>query len=80
MLAGGGEVDEFIKCFDDNTGKELPWQVKQAREKELKYLRQSTTSHKAFDGADANQFTTCCPSSTAGTGHACMRELPRWKL
>ena len=41
MLAGAGEEDEFIKCFDDVTGKELPWQaVKQAREKELKCLRE----------------------------------------
>ena len=41
MLAGAGEEDEFIKCFDDTTGKELPWQsVKEAREKELKYLRE----------------------------------------
>ena len=39
MLAGAGVMDEFIKCFDDVTGKELPWQaVKEAREKELKYL------------------------------------------
>ena len=36
-----GEEDGFIKCFDDITGKELSWQaVKQAREKELKYLRE----------------------------------------
>ena len=41
MLAEAGEVDEFIKCFDDITGKELPWQaVKEAREKELTYLRE----------------------------------------
>ena len=41
MLAGAGEEDEFIKCFDDITGKELPWQaVKQAREQELMYLRE----------------------------------------
>ena len=34
MLAGAGEEDKFIKCFDDITRKELPWQaVKQAREK-----------------------------------------------
>ena len=39
MLAGAGEEAEFIKCFDDITGKELPWQaVKEAREKVLKYL------------------------------------------
>ena len=41
MLADAGEEDEFNKCFDDITGKELPWQAaKQAREKELKYLRE----------------------------------------
>ena len=28
MLAAAGEEDEFIKCFDDVTGKELPWQAK----------------------------------------------------
>ena len=26
-LAGAGEEDEVIKCFDDFTGKELPWQA-----------------------------------------------------
>ena len=41
MLARAGEEDEFIKCYDDITGKELLWQaVKPAREKELKYLRE----------------------------------------
>ena len=40
-LAGAGEEDESIKCFDDVTGKEVLWQaVKEAREKELKYLRE----------------------------------------
>ena len=40
ILAGAGEEDEYIKCFGDVTGKELPWQpVNQAREQELKYLR-----------------------------------------
>ena len=34
MLAGAGDEDEFVRCFDDITGKELPWQaVKEAREK-----------------------------------------------
>ena len=37
MLAGAGEADDFINCFDDITGKELPWQaVKEAREKGAK--------------------------------------------
>ena len=36
MLAEAGEEDEFIRCYDDITGKELLRQVvKQAREKEL---------------------------------------------
>ena len=40
MLAGAGEEDEYIKCFGDVTGKELSWQpLNQAREQELKYLR-----------------------------------------
>ena len=42
MLAEAGEEDKiFIQCSDDITGKELLWQaVKEAREKELKYLRE----------------------------------------
>ena len=41
MLAEACEENEFIKCFDDIIGEELPWQaVKEAREKELKYLRE----------------------------------------
>ena len=36
-LAGAGEEDNFNKCFDDITGKELQ-AVKQAREQELKHL------------------------------------------
>ena len=41
MLAETGEENEFIKCFDDITGKELLWQaLKEAREKEVKYLRE----------------------------------------
>ena len=41
MLAGADEEDEFSKCFGHITGKELIWQaVKQAREQELKYLRE----------------------------------------
>ena len=41
MIAGVSDEDKFVKCLDDITGRELPWQaVKQAREKELKYLRE----------------------------------------
>ena len=41
MLAEAGEEDEFVKCFDDIIlARSCPWQaVKEAREKELKYLR-----------------------------------------
>ena len=40
VLAEAGEENEFFKCFNDTTGKELLWQaVKEARAKELKYLR-----------------------------------------
>ena len=47
MLAGAGEEDEFIKCFDDITGKELPWQaVKPVREQELKYMREHGVCEK----------------------------------
>ena len=35
MIAGVCDEDKFVKCLDDITGRELPWQaVKQAREKE----------------------------------------------
>ena len=27
MLAEAGEEDDFITCFDDITGEELPWQA-----------------------------------------------------
>ena len=41
MLADAGEKQEqYVICFDDITGKELPWhEVRKARELELKYLR-----------------------------------------
>ena len=41
MLADVGEEQEQdVVCFDDITGKELPWHaVREARELELKYLR-----------------------------------------
>ena len=41
MLADVGEEQEqYVICFDDITGKELPWHaVREARELELKYLR-----------------------------------------
>ena len=41
LLADVGEKQEqYVICFDDITGKELPWlAVREARELELKYLR-----------------------------------------
>ena len=52
MLAEAGEEDEFIKCFDDITRKELPWQaVKEAREKGVKYLRELGVYEKVDDRA-----------------------------
>ena len=52
MLAGAGDEDEFFKCFDDITGKELPWQsVKETREKELKYLRELGVYEKVDERA-----------------------------
>ena len=36
MIAGVSDEDKFVKCLDDITGRELPWQaVKQAREKRV---------------------------------------------
>ena len=35
-----GEQEQDVICFDDITGKELPWHaVRKARDLELKYLR-----------------------------------------
>ena len=52
MLAGDGEEDELIKCFNDITGEELPWQaVKEAHEKELKYLRELGVYEKVDERA-----------------------------
>ena len=73
ILAGAGDEDEFFKCFDDMTGKELPWQgVKETREKELTYLRElgeneevgeraAVAKYNVTPGrADATPFTNCC--------------------
>ena len=57
MLAGAGEEDEFIKCNDDITGKELSWQaVKEAREKELKYLRELDVYEKVDERAAVAKY------------------------
>ena len=57
MLAEAGEENEFIKCFDDITGKELPWQaVKEAREKELKYLRELGVYEEADERTAVSKY------------------------
>ena len=57
MLAGAGEEDEFIKCFDDVTGKELPWQAaKEAREKELKHLCELGVHEKVDERAAVAKY------------------------
>ena len=57
MLAGAGEEDTFIECFDDITGKELPWQaVKQAREQELKFLRELGVYEKVDEDAAVAKY------------------------
>ena len=45
------------KCIDDITGKELPWQVvKQARERELKYLRELGVYEKVDERAAVAKY------------------------
>ena len=57
MLARVGEESLLLKCFDDITGKELPWQaVKQAREKELKYLRELGVYEEANERTAVSKY------------------------
>ena len=57
MLAEAGEEDEFVKCFDDIAGKEMPWQVvKQARDKEVKYLRELGVYEKVGERAAVAKY------------------------
>ena len=66
MLAGAGEEDKFIKCFDDVIGKELLWQVvRQAREQELKYLRELGVYEKVGEHAAVAKCNT--PTDTKWT-------------
>ena len=58
MLAEAGEENEFIKCIDDITGKELPWQaVKEARAKEPKYLRELGVYEKVDERTAVAQYS-----------------------
>ena len=57
MLTEAREEDEFFKCFDGITGNELPWQaVKQAREKELQYLRELVVCEKVDERAAVAKY------------------------
>ena len=57
-LPGAGEEDGFIKCYDDTTGKELPWQaVEPGREKELKYLRELGVYEKVDERAAVAKYS-----------------------
>ena len=48
---------EFIKCYDDFTGKELPWQaVKKARDQESKYLRELGVCEKVDEHAAVAKY------------------------
>ena len=59
MLTGDGEEHKLIKCLDDITGKELLWQAaKEAREKELKYLRELCVYEKVERAAVAKYNVT----------------------
>ena len=56
-LAEAGEEDGFIKCFDYITGEELSWQaVKEAREKEVKYLRELGVYQKVDERASVAKY------------------------
>ena len=65
MVAEAGEEDEFIKCCDDITGKELPLQaVTEAREKDLKYLRELLACMKRSMSTTSPQSTQRGPTLT----------------
>ena len=77
------EQEQDVICFDDITGKELPWHaVRKARELELKYLRDlglecmrklmrkrnHSSGHKRFDTDKAFEGGPC------RSDHECVRE------
>ena len=54
MLAGAAEEDEFIKCFNDITGKDLAeWQVV----KELKCLRELGVYEKVDERSAVSKYS-----------------------
>ena len=67
MLADVGEEQEQdVICFDDITGKELPWHaVREARELEVKYLRDLGV-HRKVDEKEAVEKYGITPVDTNG--------------
>ena len=85
MLAGAGVEDEFIKCFDDIAAKELPWQAaKEAREKELKYLRGLGVYEKVDERTAATKYkvtpvdTKWVDTDRAFEVRACANPFTNW--
>ena len=60
MLAGAGEnKEQDVTCFDDITGKDLPWHaVREARELELKYLRDLGVYENAGEKGAVEKYGT----------------------
>ena len=86
MLAEAGEKHEFIKCFDDITGKELPWQaVKQAREQELKICVNLACVKRSMS-SQLWQSTTSLPSTQSRStvtkqisSRICCQRVQKWR-
>ena len=64
--------EQDLICFDDITGKELPWhEVREARELELKYLRDL----EVYEKVDEKEATTwVARESRCKSDHECVRE------
>ena len=76
MLAEAGVEDVFVKCSDDTTGKELPWQVvKETPEKELKYLRELGVYEQVDERAAVAQYNVTPVDTTwVDTDKVCEEE------
>ena len=84
VLAGAGGEVKFVKCVDDITGNQLPWQaLKQAREQELKYLRGLGVYEKVDEHAAVAKYnvtpidTTWVDTDKAFEGEEPMQILSR---
>ena len=70
------EQEQDVICFDDITGKELPWHaVRRARELELKYLRDLGV----YEKVDRSDHECVRESSKVTIGQICMQGL-HWRL